>query len=214
MRIRPASLGVALLVAAPCALSAQVATLAGALRALGDKHPLTCVRVALEDSAGHDLVWTVTDDRALFTISVPTAGVYRLRFGQWPSAYTGFDTVHAGDYEERLYAVPDEPEDGGWTRHDWPGTDATPVAGMPTPRYPESERLANRQGSVLVEFVIDSAGRVDPAGARVLRTSDAPFAEAVLDVIPQLRYYPATLRGTAVCERVWQPFAFALDQAP
>ena len=85
---------------------------------------------------------------------------------------------------------------------------AIPFPDNPVPRYPESLRLAGVQGAVVIQFVIDTSGRVELASLRVVRSDNEQFATAVRTVLPTLRFTPARIGDRAVRLFVEQPYEF------
>jgi hypothetical protein len=57
-----------------------------------------------------------------------------------------------------------------------------------------------------VEFVVTPSGTPDVTTARVLRTNTPAFADAVLAVLPRLRYEPAQRDGSPVSQIVVEKF--------
>jgi len=89
----------------------------------------------------------------------------------------------------------------------------TPVflaPGMTAPRYPDGLRAAGVSGSVMVEFVVDTAGRVEPRSIQLIQTDHVLFASAVRDVLPRYRFIPAEAGGRKVRQLVRLPFRFDL----
>ncbi len=76
------------------------------------------------------------------------------------------------------------------------------------PRYPSLLESKGVSGEVLAQFVVDTAGHVEPGSARILKSSDALFAGAVLNALPHLRYYAAEVGGHKVRAVVQVPFRF------
>jgi TonB family protein len=89
---------------------------------------------------------------------------------------------------------------------------AGPLPGSPSPSYPESLRMANTQGEVLMQFVIDTMGRVEMRTVKVLKGTDPLFVQAVHEALPQMRFRPAEIKGRKVRELVQEPFAFNLNR--
>lgn len=87
---------------------------------------------------------------------------------------------------------------------------ATTVPGSPLPRYPEMLRSANVEGEVLAQFVVDTTGRADMSTFKVLKSSHELFTQAVRDVLPYMRFYPAEIGGRKVKQLTQQPFPFIL----
>jgi TonB family protein len=85
-----------------------------------------------------------------------------------------------------------------------------PRADNPTPEYPASLRAASIVGEVLVQFVVDTTGRVDPATITVARTTHAQFGDAVRRWLVRTRYTPAEANGRRVPQLVQQEIGFSL----
>ncbi len=86
--------------------------------------------------------------------------------------------------------------------------------GGPAPRYPDSLRTAGVSGRVLVSFIVDTAGHVEP-GSVVIDSStnpafDAPTREAVL----ASTFRPGQVRGRAVRVQVTMPVNFQVARSP
>lgn len=101
------------------------------------------------------------------------------------------------------------------------------------PKYPNILRDYRISGSATMQFVVDTTGRVEMANVRILKTqadiSEVPqdainggdanrhelelaagkeFAKAVQDALPDMRYFPAEIRGHKVRQLVVQSFTF------
>jgi len=63
--------------------------------------------------------------------------------------------------------------------------------------------------SVDVEFVVDEAGRPEGGTARVIRTSEQAYADAVLATLNRWKYEPAVKQGAAVRQIVAEHRAMA-----
>jgi protein TonB len=78
------------------------------------------------------------------------------------------------------------------------------------PRYPTALRKTGIEGKVVLAFVVDTTGRIEPRTV-FLKHSDNPlFARAVLDVLPQNFFMPAEVDGHKVRELVEEPFVFSI----
>jgi TonB family protein len=88
--------------------------------------------------------------------------------------------------------------------------DPAAVIQQPAPRYPPVLRQAGIEGRVLLEFVIDSAGHVEPGSLRVLERSRPGFDAAAEETILHSLFRPARVRGRAVRQRTWQAIAFRI----
>ena len=79
------------------------------------------------------------------------------------------------------------------------------------PRYPEALRSVNVTGEVMVQYIVDAKGRVEPGSIRVLSSTHKLFADAVRTALLSARYRPAQVGGQSVRQLVEQPFIFKLD---
>lgn len=80
----------------------------------------------------------------------------------------------------------------------------------PAPRYPELLRQAGIEGTVLVEVVLDTLGRVEPGSMRVVRGAHALFEAEALAVVRGSHYRPGRMGERAVRVRIQVPIGFAL----
>ena len=63
--------------------------------------------------------------------------------------------------------------------------------------YPDSLRRRGIRGNVVLEFVVDTLGRVEP-GVRVLQTAHPLLAAPAKEMIRRARYAPGRVHGRAV----------------
>jgi periplasmic protein TonB len=82
----------------------------------------------------------------------------------------------------------------------------------PQPRYPEMLKSANIEGEVLAQFVVDTTGHAEMSTFKILKSSHDGFSQAVRNVLPNMRFYPAEIGGRKVKQMVQQPFTFALTK--
>ena len=85
------------------------------------------------------------------------------------------------------------------------------MPGVAAPAYPPLLRSAGISGAVLVEFVVDTLGRVEPGSSRVLQSDHDLFAASVREVMTRLRFMPAEARGRKVRQLVHLPFRFDVN---
>ena len=83
--------------------------------------------------------------------------------------------------------------------------------GMPAPAYPELLRSAGISGTVMVEFVVDTLGRVESGSPRILSTEHEQFAASVRAILPTYRFLAAEAGGHRVRQLVRLPFRFSLN---
>lgn len=165
----------------------------------------------------------------------PTAAPRREEASRWPEIPT-FDPGDPGETSpgHPIVEVSDDFGRGGDARAgvgaisgDGPGDgssyDNTPFdarvvevpaslrPGSPVPRYPDALRPSRVEGRVVVRFVVDTAGRVEPASVRLLSSTHALFTSAVRATLPSLRFTPARARGTKVRQLVELPFEFEVE---
>lgn len=80
------------------------------------------------------------------------------------------------------------------------------------PRYPDALRSVNIQGEVMVQYIVDTRGRVEPGSIRILSATHPLFADAVRRALLDARYRPAQAGGQNVRQLVEQPFIFKLQE--
>ena len=78
------------------------------------------------------------------------------------------------------------------------------------PRYPDVLRQTGIEGTVIVQFTVDTAGRVDAASIRVLNSTHDLFTRAVRDALVQFRFMPAEVGGRRVPALAEMPFEFQI----
>lgn len=96
---------------------------------------------------------------------------------------------------------------------DWRGNEVLMhILTSAKPRYPESLRQAGVDGSVLVQFTVDTLGRVDLQSVKVLRSTHSLFSEAVQRSLGGMRFKPAEVNGKRVPALAQMPFEFQLSR--
>lgn len=76
--------------------------------------------------------------------------------------------------------------------------DKAEVRSLPDPEYPPLLRRAGVRGTVIVQLVIDTLGRVEPGSLRVVSTPNPDFNRPALNAVEQAVFRPARVRGRAV----------------
>ena len=100
---------------------------------------------------------------------------------------------------------------GGNAVHEALAVDEQPrLLWHPSPQYPPVLRQAGIEGRVLVETVLDTLGRAEPALARVVSSPHPMFDAEALAVVTASRYQPAKVRGQAVRVRIRVPISFEI----
>jgi protein TonB len=80
--------------------------------------------------------------------------------------------------------------------------------GNPNPRYPSMLESTRVEGSVLVQFVVDTLGIADMSSFTVLQSSNELFAQSLRSTLPKWRFYPAEAGGRKVKQVVQLPLKF------
>jgi protein TonB len=88
------------------------------------------------------------------------------------------------------------------------------VVSQPAPRYPRHLEAAGLQGRVLVEFVIDTAGHVEPGSIRSLESTHPAFEEAAQVAMLGSLFNPARLSGHPVRQLTRQSVRFVSTETP
>ncbi len=83
---------------------------------------------------------------------------------------------------------------------------------QPSPNYPDTLRQNGITGSVMVEFVVDTAGRV--VRAEAVRWTHREFADPAVRAVLRWRFEPGTLNGRKVSFRMAVPIEFNAERLP
>jgi protein TonB len=78
------------------------------------------------------------------------------------------------------------------------------------PWFPTSLRERGTGGRVTVQFVVDTSGRAELSGLKIVQASDSLFAQSVRAVLPRYRFSPGEVGGSKVRTLVQLPFDFTL----
>ena len=102
----------------------------------------------------------------------------------------------------------------GWGAADSTEVDkrAVPRPGGPYPQYPRELRERDIEGTVRLLFVVDTLGRAEMCTVRVMVSTDPLFTQAVLDVLPRMRFFTAERAGLKVRQRLELPVEFRLSR--
>jgi protein TonB len=79
------------------------------------------------------------------------------------------------------------------------------------PAYPESMLRKHIEGSVIVQYVVDTLGHADTLTFRVVSATHVEFARAVKSTLPYMRFRPAVMANRLVPQLVQQPFSFRIQ---
>jgi TonB family protein len=108
-----------------------------------------------------------------------------------PEGPTG-DPAPVGLYSARLVEEPPE------------------LLAAPLPVYPERLRQARIEGLVVLEVIVDTTGKVEPASIRVVQSAHPGFVEPARTYVRDAVFRPARVAGRAVRVLVRVPIAFRL----
>lgn len=117
-------------------------------------------------------------------------------------------------------ATPGARTDGAGTAGSAPGAvleshrvdvEVMPKPGNPVPRYPETLRAMRVEGTVVMEYVVGTNGRVERESIRMINTAHPMFEGAVRQALERSRFVPAEVAGAPVRQLVRQEFVFALE---
>lgn len=82
------------------------------------------------------------------------------------------------------------------------------------PEYPQYLMENHIEGSLTVEFVVDTTGGADSASLRVVHSSHPAFEQSLRTALPHMRFVPAELGGRLVRQWVRQEFRFLMPDQP
>ena len=84
------------------------------------------------------------------------------------------------------------------------------VVWVPPLRYPDTLRAHGVEGRVLVDAIIDTGGRVEPASVAIVTSPDARFDAAARETVLGMRFLPGMVRNVPVRTSVRLPVQFRL----
>jgi len=76
--------------------------------------------------------------------------------------------------------------------------------------YPSSQIASHVHARVVIEFVVDTLGGVEPSSINVVTATNSAFADAARSAVEHGRFTPAVLKG----QRVRQVVRLGLDFDP
>ena len=92
-------------------------------------------------------------------------------------------------------------------------TAAARVDESAAPPYPAAMLARRIEGSVAVQYVVDTSGHADTASFVVLSTTHQDFAKSVKATLPYMRFRAAIMNAQKVPQLVQQLFSFKIDTA-
>ncbi len=78
---------------------------------------------------------------------------------------------------------------------DRPATPPVMIGAAPQPRFPDALRAQRLEGEVVVQFLVNDKGFVEPSSMQVVRSPHELFTAAVRSVLPRFRFEPARSAG-------------------
>ncbi|MEP7347635.1 MAG: energy transducer TonB [Gemmatimonadaceae bacterium] len=78
------------------------------------------------------------------------------------------------------------------------------------PPYPETMLKKRIEGTVIVQYVVDTLGHADTASFQILFASHRDFAQSVKSTLPNMRFRAAVMGNQRVKQLVQQPFSFKI----
>ncbi len=78
------------------------------------------------------------------------------------------------------------------------------------PAYPRTAKLVGLSGSALVQFVVDTTGKVKPGSITTVQATYKDFGDAAASYVTDMTFIPATIDGHPVERMVQYPFDFKL----
>ena len=142
-------------------------------------------------------------------IELPTVPIVQSTFGDAALSLVPIGTA-AADLLRDVFHTPIP--DGGVYPPSIVERQVIPRPNNPSPEYPSALRSAQVEGSVLVQFVVDTTGSVEHTSIAIVRTTHEQFASAVRRWLARTRYTPAQIGGRPVRQLVQQEVAFTLDR--
>lgn len=82
----------------------------------------------------------------------------------------------------------------------------------PHPAFPELLKQAQIQGRVIVQAVIDTAGRAEPNSIKVLQSPNPGFNPSAIDAVRRSLFRPARVHGRAVRVLIQIPYDFKITR--
>lgn len=81
------------------------------------------------------------------------------------------------------------------------------------PPYPPTMLEKRIEGSVAIQYVVDTTGTADTTSVVILSSTHADFATSVKKTLPAMRFRPAVMNTHKVRQLVQQLFSFRIDTA-
>jgi TonB family protein len=85
---------------------------------------------------------------------------------------------------------------------------------QPIPKYPPALGNIGLSGRVLLQFIVDTTGTVDPASIRVVESTNEGFEAPARESVEAARFHPARLGSHPVRQRAQQSVRFTVAHHP
>lgn len=178
---------------------------------------LSCIDVAMTNARGDTVARTRTFDGGSFQFSAPPHGMYRLHFISWGTypVTTAPDSLGPTSYREvehrlRLSLAADT------TRLGYVYLDRAASAppqlrnrGL-LPEYPLARKRNGEEGTVVVRYLVDALGVLQPSSMETLASSHRSFALSVEAFLRAAEFSPGRRNHEPVCDLVTQQIDFRL----
>jgi TonB family protein len=178
---------------------------------------LPCVDVTLEDTTGRAVATTQTTYDGAFMFDAPARGAYRYKFSVWQHlpVVGPAEMLEPSSEKARLYQLVFTTDPQQKIKL-WPDTADSPP-GAPRNRsrarirYPNELREKGIEGTVTVNYAVDSAGFVIGPSLRVISATDPRFEPPVSSYLQDVQLEPARRAGRPSCAlSLNQPFNFSV----
>lgn len=77
--------------------------------------------------------------------------------------------------------------------------------------YPDLLKQAGIEGSVIVQAIVDTTGRIEPNSIRIVESPNPGFDQSAKNLVLRSLYRPARVYGRAVRVLIQQPIAFTIQ---
>ncbi len=76
--------------------------------------------------------------------------------------------------------------------------------------YPRAERIAGVEGTVYIDFHLDATGAI--SRYEVAGSAGAAFDQAVVSIIPKMKFSPAMMKAAPIAAKIRHPFYFKIEE--
>ena len=90
--------------------------------------------------------------------------------------------------------------------------EAAQLISQPLPRYPRALEIIGVSGRVMMQFIVDTTGRVERRSLQVLESTHREFEEPARQSVAEALFLPAKLGRTPVRQLTRQPISFVASR--